>query len=292
MRCLGIPVTGAKISFYTLKYNMVSYKLFINLILITLMQIRFAAFFYFALLFTACQTSTKQSAQNTATEQAFQLTLDSVQLSNYFPDTLLNRFQGEIDDFVRQDSLQPTPKQTALFVGSSSIRMWDSLQADMEPVSVINRGFGGSTIPEVLFYFDELILAHQPKNIYLYAGENDLAMTDLNITPAQVLETFQLFVNTVRAKLPDTKNIYFISIKPSVARWDLWPTMQEANQLIKDYASKQKDVYYVDVAAKMLQDDGTVRKDIFIRDSLHMNRTGYALWTETIKPDLLEDFEK
>ncbi len=253
------------------------------------MKNQFAAFFMLTLYITACQTANREE-QAIATGQASLPTVDSIQLTDYFPDTLLNRFEGEIEDFARQDSLTPAPKDAALFVGSSSIRKWTSLQADMEPLPVINRGFGGSTFPELLYYFDELVLPYQPRSIYVYEGDNDLAMAELNINPEKILETFQVFVNTVREKLPETESIYFISIKPSIARRNLWSQMQEANQLIKAYAAKEDGVHYVDAAATMLQNDGTIKPDIFEQDSLHMNKKGYALWTEVIRPDLMNDF--
>lgn len=213
------------------------------------------------------------------------LTIDSVDITRYFPDTLLNRFQEAIDTFAEKDSLNPPAPGQALFVGSSSIRMWDSLQADMHPIPVINRGFGGSTIPEILHYFEQLVEPYQPKVVLLYAGENDLAMEGAGITPEQVKETFEIFVNTVRGRLPGTEKIYFISVKPSVARWELWPEMEQANQMIQKYARQHDDVVFINVAEKMMDGD-TVREDIFIEDNLHMNRKGYELWKETIKPEL------
>ena len=245
-------------------------------------------FFSCLLLVAACQPKTS-SETDTAAPTANLPTVRTVTLTHYFPDSLLNRFQPDINAFVQADSLDTLPTGGALFVGSSSIRFWDNLASDMAPVPVINRGFGGSTLPEVLHYFYQLVPVHQPQVIVLYAGENDLALEGAGITPESVLETFQIFVNSVKDTLPGTK-IYYISAKPSPARWSLWPQFQQANQLIRAYAVTQDNVVFVDVADAMLQPDGMVKKDIFVADSLHMNRQGYALWTKLLHPPLLDDF--
>ena len=245
--------------------------------------------FSFLLLVAACQPQT--SSETDTTDPTANLpTVKTVTLTHYFPDSLLNRFQPDINAFVQEDSLNTLPTGGALFVGSSSIRFWDSLSSDMAPVPVINRGFGGSTLPEVLHYFDQLVPVHQPQVVVLYAGENDLTLEGAGITPESVLETFQIFVNSVKDTLPNT-NIYFVSAKPSPARWSLWPRFQQANQLIREYAATQDNVVFIDVADAMLQSDSTVKKDIFVADSLHMNRQGYALWTKLIRPQLLKDFD-
>ena len=245
--------------------------------------------FSFLLLVAACQPQT--SSETDTTDPTANLpTVETVTLTHYFPDSLLNRFQPDINAFMQEDSLNTLPTSGALFVGSSSIRFWDSLSSDMAPVPVINRGFGGSTLPEVLHYFNQLVPVHKPQVIVLYAGENDLTLEGAGITPESVLETFQIFVNSVKDTLPDTK-VYFISAKPSPARWSLWPQFQQANQLIREYATTQDNVVFVDVADAMLQPDSTVKKDIFVADSLHMNRQGYALWTKLIRPQLLDDFD-
>ncbi len=243
---------------------------------------------FITLLCVNCQRRQESGQPSTArADTATALTVDDVDLMQYFPDTLLTRFQDEVEAFSGKDSAW---QGGALFVGSSSIRFWESLQQDMQPVPVLNRGFGGSTIPEVLYYFDQLVLPYHPKVIVLYAGENDLATEGVGITPKQVKETFEVFVNTVRAKLPEAEKIYYIAVKPSVARWSLWPRMQQANQLIRDYASQQAEVVFVDVAAAMMEGD-EVKQDIFVEDNLHMNSKGYALWTGLLRPMLLEDFK-
>ncbi len=247
----------------------------------------FPWFIVIFLLCAHCQNRQESGQSSTSpADTATALTAEDVDLTQYFPDTLLTRFQEEVEAFSQKDSAW---QGGALFVGSSSIRLWESLQQDMQPIPVLNRGFGGSTIPEVLYYFDQLVLPYHPKVIVLYAGENDLATEGAGITPEQVKETFEIFVNTVRAKLPEAEKIYYIAVKPSVARWSLWPRMQQTNQLIRDYASRQAEVVFVNVAAAMMNGD-KVKKDIFVKDNLHMNPKGYALWKDLLRPMLLEDF--
>jgi lysophospholipase L1-like esterase len=164
-----------------------------------------------------------------------------------------------------------------LFVGSSSIRMW--LTAECFPdLAVINRGFGGSHASDVNHFAGRIVLKYAPRIIVFYAGDNDIADGK---TPEQVAADFEQFVAIVRAKLPDAKIIY-LPIKPSLARWSLWPKMQETNALVKKFVVEQQHVEFVDTATPMLGSDGRPRPEIFLDDGLHMNELGYNLWSETL----------
>lgn len=201
-----------------------------------------------------------------------------------FADTLnLDRFESEILNFERFDAKGNFTKNGIVFIGSSSIRKWKTLENDMTPLSVINRGFGGSTIPEVIYYFQRIILPYNPKTIVLYAGENDL--TSKQTSPHNVLETLKIFVNMTNFYLPAT-NIYFISIKPSIARKHLWRKMELTNMLIRDYMEAKGKINYIDVSSSMLKKNGEIRTDIFVADNLHLNQNGYQIWTKIIKPKI------
>lgn len=192
-----------------------------------------------------------------------------------------DRFESTIQEFELQDKANGYQPEAVLFTGSSSIRMWKTLKDDMSPIPVLNRGFGGSTIPEVIHYADRIILHHQPKIIVLYCGENDLSNDEAK--PKLALKSLKNFHRYVNENLPETK-IFFIAIKPSIRRWNYWPKFQEANSKIKKYIGKKDDIFYIDTASKMLDDQGVVLQDIFIEDNLHMNSKGYDIWTKTIKP--------
>jgi len=191
------------------------------------------------------------------------------------------RFKSTILEFEQEDKANGYQPEAILFTGSSSIRMWKSLGQDMDPMLAVNRGFGGSTIPEVLYYADRIVLPHHPKIIVLYCGENDLSNDEAKSNLA--LKSFKKLHKYLKEKLPDTK-LFFIAIKPSIRRWNYWPKFQVANQKIKRYIDKKEKYFFIDTASKMLDDQGVVLQDIFIDDNLHMNSKGYDIWTKTIKP--------
>jgi lysophospholipase L1-like esterase len=191
-------------------------------------------------------------------------------------------WRAEIDVLVAHDRDRPPPKHAVVFVGSSSIRLWTSLATDFPGVPVINRGFGGSMIADSTRNAGRIVVAYQPKLVVLYAGDNDV---DGGRSAAQVVADFRAFVRRIRHDLPQAA-IAFISIKPSVARWHLWPVMREANAGIEKWASAQRDVVYVDAAAKMLDADGRPRPELLLEDGLHMRPAGYAIWIDVLKPVL------
>jgi len=199
----------------------------------------------------------------------------------------LDRFESAIIEFEKEDRAEGFQPQAILFTGSSSIRRWETLLEDMSPIPVINRGFGGSTIPEVLHYADRIILPHQPKMIVLYCGENDLANDESKAKLA--FKSFKKFHNYIIDNLPDTR-VYFIAIKPSIKREKYWPKMQKANQMIRRFIKRKKNFYYLDTSSKMLDENGHVLQDIFIKDDLHLNKKGYQIWIKTIKPILERDY--
>jgi lysophospholipase L1-like esterase len=192
-----------------------------------------------------------------------------------------SRWEKDIAAFEKQDKERPPPKNAVLFAGSSSIRLWD-LKKSFPDLEVINRGFGGSQIADSTHFAPSIILRAEPRVIVFYAGDNDIAG---GRTPEQVAEDFQSFATLVHKELPKTK-IIFISIKPSVARWSMADKQQRANELIEKWCKKNDYLAYVDVVKPMLGDDGKPRKDLFVKDGLHLNDQGYELWSSLLKPSL------
>ena len=195
-------------------------------------------------------------------------------------------WESEIADFEEQDRANPPAPGAVLFTGSSSIRMWSTLAQDMQPLRVLNRGFGGSHIDHVNYFAPRIVLPYRPCAVVLYAGDNDLS-EGTGKTPESVLADFEHFVSIVHGAWPDVP-VYFLSIKPSRLRWDRWPLMREANARIGDFARATPGVEYVDVATPMLSEKGLPRAELFAFDGLHLNARGYALWTSILKPLLLE----
>lgn len=191
------------------------------------------------------------------------------------------RWEKDIAAFERRDREAPPPKGAVVFVGSSSIRLWD-LAKSFPDVATINRGFGGSQLADAAHFAPRIVVPYEPRLVVLYAGDNDLAAGK---TPEQVFADFKDFVRAVRAGLPKTRVVY-LSIKPSVARWKLVDRGRQANALIEAYCKQEDRLRYVDVGTALLGADGKPRPELFRADGLHLNDRGYARWAEVVKPYL------
>lgn len=192
----------------------------------------------------------------------------------------------EVSAFQKQDSVRLPPKNAVLFVGSSSIKMWTSLQQDLPMHTIINRGFGASTLVDVIRYADEIIIPYKPAQVVIYCGDNDLASSD-TVTAQIVADRFQHLFSIIRKQLPEVP-IAFISIKPSPSREHLLQKVISANELIKSFLKKQTKAVYIDVFSVMIDQQGKPKPDLFIEDRLHMNQKGYAIWIQIIEPYLIK----
>ncbi len=193
-------------------------------------------------------------------------------------------FWPEIRAFQTQDSIHFPPKKAILFVGSSSFRMWKNVQADFPRHKIINRGFGGSGLPHVIEYANEIIFPYKPKQVVIYCGENDFFQAE-NITPQIVTERFMKLFAMIRKQLPKAY-IAFVSFKPSPRRQALMPQMVETNNLVREFLKTQKRTAFIDIYNEMLDANGNPRKELFIEDGLHMNANGYQIWQRAIEPKL------
>lgn len=191
-------------------------------------------------------------------------------------------FFDEIQAFKKHDSIDMPAKHAVLFVGSSSFTKWTDVQEYFPNVPVINRGFGGSTLLDVLMYADAVILPYEPRQIVIYCGENDLAYSD-TVSAATVAERFMSLFDVIR-HVWETVPIDFVSIKPSPSRERLMPKMVETNRLIEAFLKTKSNTAFIDVYHKMLQPDGKPIPEIFGPDSLHMNAKGYKIWQQQIAP--------
>lgn len=184
--------------------------------------------------------------------------------------------------FAAEDARHPPPAHPIVFTGSSSVRMWRTLAEDFPGRPVLNRGFGGSQLRDATWYADEVAIRYRPRQVLLYAGDNDI---DAGRAPQQVLADFRAFVARIRRDRPRVP-IAYIAIKPSPARFDQLPAQREANALVKAEAARMDDVDFIDVATPMLDADGRPRAELFGDDQLHMNARGYALWRGIVRPYL------
>lgn len=193
-----------------------------------------------------------------------------------------HRFEAEIAAFESADKATPPPARPILFTGSSSVRFWTTLAQDFPNKPVLNRGFGGSELSDVRHFADRLIVAYHPRQIVLYAGENDIAAGQ---SAGQTLARFTELFTYVRQQLPRVP-FTFISIKRSPSRRQYWPVVDEANQLIRQYLATQKRARFVDIGPAMLDASGQLQGSLFKSDSLHMTPAGYDRWVPVLRPYL------
>ena len=186
-----------------------------------------------------------------------------------------NPFEKEILAYEKQDSLSMPAKGQILFIGSSSFRLWKSFEVDMKglPAS-FNRGFGGSTLADALYYFDRMVVKYQPKWVIMYEGDNDLAKGKL---PQKIAAEYDEFKARLKKQVPGAK-LVFVAARPSLARVALVEKQKELNALIK-----AKGDYYIDMHSPFYLADGSLMMDIFVADKLHLNEKGYAIFAKQIR---------
>lgn len=190
-------------------------------------------------------------------------------------------FYNDVQAFKKEDSLKPAVKNPVLFIGSSSFTRWTSVQADFPAVPIINRAFGGSTLLDVIRFEHEVIFKYKARKIIIYCGENDIASSD-SLSPDEVFKRFETLYKDIRKQLPKVPIVY-VSIKPSISRWNMRERQIQTNKLIKSYLSKQANTVFVDIWDKMLDESGNPKASIFSSDRLHMNEKGYQIWIEALK---------
>lgn len=193
-----------------------------------------------------------------------------------------DRYEKDIAAFEAADKVSPPPKGEIVFVGSSTIRFWDTA-ASFPDLKIINRGFGGSWLSEATRYAERIVIPYEPRLVVLYAGDNDISQ---GWTSEQVTIEFERFVRAVHAKLPRTK-ILFVAIKPSVLRWSQDARMDLANDLIRNMCEKDDRLGFLDMGDVMLGWDEKPRPELFVADGLHLSAEGYRIWNAIIRPFLV-----
>ena len=189
-------------------------------------------------------------------------------------------WEKDVAAFEAADRTNPPPKNALLFIGSSTIVRWKTLQRDFPNVPIVNRGFGGNQIVDSTHFADRMVVPYHPRMIFLRAGGNDI---HAGKTPEQVFEDFKAFVATVRAKLPKTE-IVFIGLSPSIARWNERAATVRLNALIADYVRRTAGLKYIDAYDISLDAKGEPRPELFVEDKLHFSPAGYKLLAERVRP--------
>lgn len=198
------------------------------------------------------------------------LTLALAPLALAAPD----KWAAAIDKFTQADVTNPPPRNGIVFVGSSSIVKWTHLQKDFPGLPVINRGFGGSELYDSVFYADRIVTPYEPRAVVVYAGDNDL---HAGKTPEKVAADFKDLIAKIHAKVPRARVVY-IAVKPSPSRWKIKEKGERTNALIAAECAKDPRLRFVDIWTPMLDAKGEPRPELFVKDMLHMNEAGYAVW--------------
>jgi lysophospholipase L1-like esterase len=192
------------------------------------------------------------------------------------------QWEKEISAFEQADKAGKPPQKSIVFTGSSSIRLWEGVEQDFPGKRILNRGFGGSQTDAVAYYADRIVVPYKPRQVVIYAGDNDLAAGK---SPEKVLADFKDLFFKIRRQVPRA-TITFISIKPSPSRKHLYEEVRATNALVQGFLSTQKRTGYVDIFTPMLQANGKPKPELFRADSLHMTRAGYDIWAAALKPYL------
>ena len=186
----------------------------------------------------------------------------------------------DIDELTGEDAVSPPPQNAILFAGSSTIRLWTTLDRDMAPLPVINRGFGGSRSWELLYYMDRIVLPYKPAIIVYYEGGNDVAY---GVGAAEIADNFRTFTERVAAAFPNIQ-IFFMSIIKAPENRDLWSVVDEANGRVRQYSEGRKNVGYIDLNRVVFDKAGEPRVELYLPDRLHFNVAGYAELTKIVRP--------
>jgi hypothetical protein len=194
------------------------------------------------------------------------------------------KWEDAIQKFEQLDKDQADPENAILFVGSSSIRLWQWIEEDMAPYPVIQRGYGGAKFSDLNYYAERIIYPHEFRALAIFIA-NDISGSKHDKKPEEVVELFTSVLETVRKK-NSTTPVFLIAITPTRNRWDVWHKTKEANRQLKQKCSELADTYFIDTEALYLNENGEPKEELFISDKLHLNEEGYDVWTGAIKAGL------
>ena len=193
-------------------------------------------------------------------------------------------FENEIRNFEKQDSISMHAKGQILFIGSSSFRIWKTFSTDLAGISAINRGFGGSTMTDALYYFNRMVVKYAPSTVVVYEGDNDLAKGK---SIEELAKEYEDFSNRLKMELPKTKLVY-LAVRPSLSRIAIVDKQKQFNLLLENYCKSQKGRFYLDMHSPFYLPDGTLMPDIFVADRLHLNEKGYKIFSAKIREFILK----
>ncbi|GIZ14838.1 GDSL-type esterase/lipase family protein [Capnocytophaga catalasegens] len=195
----------------------------------------------------------------------------------------IKRYQHDIDSYKKENK-QIDLSCDVLFLGSSSINLWKTIYEDFAPLKIIRRSYGGAALRDMIYNYKVIAKPYKPKKIVLYV-ENDLGAHKEGVSAVKCFDLFRIFIAKLKKSHPNVP-LYVVSLKPSEHKADQLADQLLVNGMLERYA-KEQNYTYIDITRVMYDEQGNLRKDIFVEDNLHLNAEGYRLWTEIIKPYLI-----
>ena len=189
-----------------------------------------------------------------------------------------SRWEKDIRAIEARISSGDSAKGSIVFVGSSSIRLWDLKKSFPDRITS-NHGFGGSEISDSIEFFERIVVPVQPQAVVLYAGDNDIGKGK---TADTVVAHFKEFVGRCEKLLKNGTPVVFIAIKPSLKRLEKAAIMEEANTRVRAICDQSPNLLFVDIWKPMLDETGKPMADIFKSDGLHLNDKGYEIWNREV----------
>lgn len=203
-----------------------------------------------------------------------------------YREAALSKWNDDIRKLEQADASEKADDEAVLFIGSSSIRLWESMDRDLAPWKTIRRGFGGARFSDVAVFIERLVQPHRCQAIVFFVA-NDISGGDADKRPGEVVELCRYIVEKVRESHPQ-QEIFFIAITPSESRFDVWPQIQDVNNRLAKFCEESDSLHFIATQDEFLNEEGRPKAELFRNDQLHLNSDGYAVWTKLIKRALSE----
>lgn len=171
----------------------------------------------------------------------------------------------------------------AVLIGGSSTEYWRTSAQDLQPLSSRNYGIGGSTAAQWVQFAPVLVQPCAPKNVFIYAGANDLHI--YKESPEAVFAHLKQLFTVLMQQLPDA-NLYYAGVYLTDRYRGQWEDDRACNRLVQEYAKTCPALTYIDIPAALADEQGVPLRGIFRKDGEHLNAHGYALWRAAVLPYL------
>jgi lysophospholipase L1-like esterase len=197
----------------------------------------------------------------------------------------LEKFEEAIKSYEKQDESEVASKNTILFLGSSSIRLWESMAEDLKPWPVVRRGYGGAKFSDLAVFAPRLLKAHHPRAVVIYVGNDITGNAVEDKSPEEVVQLFESVAATIRNQHAPAE-IFLIAITPAPKRFEVWPKTKEANTKLKQACERGERMHFIETESKYLTSSGEPKPELYRDDRLHQNSDGYKIWSSIIRSAL------